>query len=145
MPKVPNFKSYSAIARTLQGFSLENQDLGREVSKNLETGLKITRDKWKLDSSLYRWDDDLTDWTFEADNRNRKANPIDVETFGFELIASHKFDSFDALASYTYLSKDEKYGSSTIKGSFYALNFPKHRANFGSDLESNRCAPNKTR
>ena len=52
---------------------------------------------------FYRWDDDLTDWTFEADNRNRKANPIDVETFGFELIASHKFDSFDALASY-YIS-----------------------------------------
>ena len=125
--------SYSAIASDPTGFLFGgNQDLGREVSKNLETGLKITRDKWKLDSSLfYRWDDDLTDWTFEADNRNRKANPIDVETFGFELIASHKFDSFDALASYTYLSKDEKYGSSTIKGSFYALNFPKHRATLG--------------
>ncbi len=125
--------SYSAIASDPAGFLFGgNQDLGREVSKNLETGFKIKRIKWKIDSSLfYRWDDDLTDWTFEADNRNRTANPIDVETFGFELIGSHKFDFFDTLASYTYLSKNEKYGSSSIKGSFYALNFPKHRATFG--------------
>ena len=125
--------SYSAIASDPSGFLFGgNQDLGREISKNLETGLKIKRDKWKIDSSVfYRWDDDLTDWTFEADNRNRKANPVDVETFGFELFASRKLDSLDTLASYTYLSKNEKYGSSSIKGSFYALNFPKHRATLG--------------
>ena len=125
--------SYSAIASNPAGFLFGgNPNLGREVSKNLETGVKIQRDRWKIDTSLfYRWDDDLTDWTFEADNRNRKANPIDVETFGFEIIASRQFDSFETLASYSYLTKDEKYGSSTIKGSFYALNFPEHRATLG--------------
>ena len=45
--------SYSAIASDPTGFLFGgNQDLGHKVSKNLETGLKITRDKWKLDSSL---------------------------------------------------------------------------------------------
>ena len=40
----------------------------------------------------------------------RQANAVDIETFGVELIASKRWETIEAIASYTFLDKDEDYG-----------------------------------
>ena len=65
--------------------------MGRETSKTIELGHFIKTDTWKLDSNIfYRWDNDLTDWTYFSGDVNRTANPVDTKTFGFELVASRE-------------------------------------------------------
>jgi len=129
---------YSAIGGSDdRGMFRSNHDLDRETSQNLELGGNIKRDKWRLEGAIfYRWDDDLTDWTFDFDITDgeyaREANPVDIETFGLELIASKRWDSIEAIASYTFLDKDEDYGNDTIDASFYALNYANHRFTLGA-------------
>ena len=94
------------------------------------------RQDWSI--FFYRWDDNLVDWTFAG--TSARENPVDIETFGLELIASKRWDSIEAIASYTFLDKDEDYGNDTIDASFYALNYAKHRllsARFGHHKSSN--------
>ena len=62
---------------------------------------------------------------------------MDLKTFGFEIIASRQWNKFEALASYAYLRKNEDYGNPAVVGSFYALNFPKHRATLGMIYDLN--------
>ena len=115
-----------------------NPNLNRETSRNIELGGTFKRKNLALEAALfYRWDDDLADWVF-SDTRNtaRVALPVDVETFGVELIATRRWNDIEAIVSYTYLSKDEDYGDTGIAGigidaSFYALNYAKHRATLG--------------
>ena len=125
---------YGAIGGpTNSGTFRSTRDLRRSVSKNLETGYKITRNKWKLNTAIFhRWDDDLVDWTYDIDwETYRKANHVDITTFGLEIIASREWDNLEAIGSYAYLEKNENYSDSSIWGSFYALNYPEHRATFG--------------
>ena len=56
---------------------------------------------------------------------------MDVETFGLEIIAARYWNRVEAIVSYSYLKKDEDYRNPGIIGSFYALNFPEHRATMG--------------
>ena len=85
-----------------------------------------------MDSNIfYRWDDDLTDWTYFSGDVNRTANPVDTKTFGFELVASKKWENFEAIASYSYLKKKEDYKKTDFVGSFYALNYPENRLTLG--------------
>jgi len=129
---------YSAIGGSeTRGLFLSNHGLDRETSQNLELGGTIKRDNWRFEGAIfYRWDDDLTDWTFDFDNAGgeyaREANPVDIETFGLELIASKRWDSIETIASYTFLDKDEDYGNDTIDASFYALNYANHRFTLGA-------------
>ena len=76
---------------------------------------------------FYRWDDDLTDWTFRRGVTARTANAVNVGTFGFEIVASRKTARYDLVFGYTYLDKEADYGATTIDASFYALNFARHR------------------
>lgn len=126
---------YTAIGgSTTAGLFRSNPNLERETSRNLELGVGLDRPHWTLDLALfYRWDRDLVDWTFDslAPFAARAANPVDIETLGFEGIVTRRWDRLQAVASYTYLHKDEDYRSATILGSFYALNFPEHRATLG--------------
>jgi len=106
--------------------------LDRETSKTIEIGHYLKTEEWKIDSSIfYRWDDDLTDWTYFEGDENRTANPVDTKTFGFEFIASRTWKSFEAIASYSYLKKKEDYKKPDFVGSFYALNYPEHRITVG--------------
>ena len=125
---------YGAIGGpTDSGTFRSTRNLRRSVSKNLETGYKITRGKWKLNTAIFqRWDDDLVDWTYDNDwETYRKANHVDITTFGLEIIASREWTNLEAIGSYAYLEKNENYSDSSIWGSFYALNYPEHRATFG--------------
>lgn len=126
---------YTAIGSDPSGYLFGGDpDLGRETSHNLEFGGQLKRANWSLEAALfYRWDDDLADWTFEASNPdNREANPVDIETFGIELIATKRWSNVETIASYTYLDKSEDYGIDDIVGSFYALNYANHRITLGA-------------
>lgn len=125
---------YGAIGGSTSGLFASNPSLSREISENIEVGLTLKRADWSLETAIfYRWDDDLTDWTFSNSAPTaRTANPVDIETFGFEIIGTKSWSTIEAIASYTYLHKDEDYGIATIDASFYALNFPEHRATLGT-------------
>ena len=120
-----------------KGMFRSNHELDRETSQNLELGGTIKRDNWRFEGAIfYRWDDDLTDWTMDFDKDDgeyaRQANAVDIETFGVELIASKRWETIEAIASYTFLDKDEDYGNDAIDASFYALNYANHRVTLGA-------------
>jgi len=124
---------YSAVGgNDSGGLFRSNHSLNRETSKTIELGHFMKTDTWKLDSNIfYRWDNDLTDWTYFLGDENRTANPVDTKTLGFELVASRKWEKFEAIASYSYLKKKEDYKKPDFVGSFYALNYPEHRLTLG--------------
>ena len=124
---------YSAIGGSENsGLFRSNYELDREISKTIEIGHLISDSSWRIDTRLfYRWDDDLTDWTYFVGDVNRTANPVDTQTFGVEIIGYHKWQNFQLIGSYAYLSKDEDYKKPDFVGSFYALNYPEHRATLG--------------
>jgi len=125
---------YTAIGGGTSGLFASDPNLSREISQNLELGTKIARQDWSFEAALfYRWDDDLVDWTFTNGSPNaRKATNVDIETLGFEVIGTKRWGALEAIASYTYLHKDEDYGDAIIDASFYALNFAKHRVTLGA-------------
>ena len=126
---------YQAIGGNDSGTGkfLSTKDLNRSISKNLELGLQIKRKNWSLSSAIFhRWDVDLVDWTYSESNPDsRKANHADIDTLGLEIIASRQWNNFQAICSYSYLKKDEDYKNANVDGSFYALNYPEHRATLG--------------
>ena len=125
---------YTAVSAANAGPFASNADLLREISQNLEIGTSIVRDSYKFEGALfYRWDTDLVDWTHTTgDPYARTATGVDLETWGLELIASKRWKTLEALASYTALDKSADYGDSEIEASFYALNYAKHRLTFGA-------------
>lgn len=124
---------YTAVGGGTTGLFASNPTLDTETSKNLELGGTINQGNWSLNAAIfYRWDDNLTDWTFDSMTPSaRTANPVDLETFGVELIATRQWKNFEAIVSYTYLEKDEDYGMAIADASFYALNFANHRVTLG--------------
>ncbi|WP_371377935.1 TonB-dependent receptor plug domain-containing protein [Thalassotalea aquiviva] len=126
---------YSAIGGSeTGGLFRSNHDLQRESSQNLELGLSLDKLDWRLDSAIfYRWDNELTDWTYSFDSTSaRIANQVDMETLGLEFIAIKSFDTTTLVASYTFLDKSEDYVEEGIDASFYALNYPPHRVTLGA-------------
>jgi hypothetical protein len=134
---------YTAIGGSTYNFSdpagpqplfSSNPDLDRETSQNIELGGRIKRGDWSFEGAIfYRWDDDLADWAYSNDRTTaRIALPVDIETFGVELIASKRWNSIEAIASYTFLDKDEDDGNELIDASFYALNYANHRVTLGA-------------
>ena len=126
------FIGYGAIGGSDDsGLFMSNYDLSVEKSKNLEFGHHMKRSYWALNATVfYRWDDNLVDWAYVGTGA-RSAENVDIETFGFEIFASHQWNKFQAITSYTFLEKDEDYRNLAIDGSFYALNYPEHRATLG--------------
>lgn len=123
LPTYTALKS-SATAGLFRG----NQGLGRETSRNLELGSKLKAGGWNFEAAaFYRWDDDLVDWTFRRGVTARSANPVNIGTTGFELVASRHTRHLDVVFGYTCLHKDADYGPAAVDASFYALNFARHR------------------
>lgn len=125
---------YTAIGGSDSGgLFRSNYNLERETTKNIELGLALDRETWRLDSAIfYRQDNDLTDWTYSLSSTSaRSANPVDIDTLGLELLAVKRFDNAEIITSYTFLEKSENYGAADIDASFYALNFPDHRVTLG--------------
>lgn len=125
---------YTAIGGSDSGgLFRSNYDLERETTKNIELGLALDRETWRLDSAIfYRQDNDLTDWTYSLSSTfARSANPVDIDTLGLELLAVKRFENAEIITSYTFLEKSENYSAADIDASFYALNFPDHRVTLG--------------
>ncbi|MGB0792553.1 MAG: TonB-dependent receptor plug domain-containing protein [Opitutales bacterium] len=126
---------YTAIGGSDSGgLFRSNYNLNREASRNLELGGILKRGNWSLEGAVfYRCDDDLVDWTYSAANPTaRSATGVDIETHGAELIATKRWKTIEAIASYSFLDKDEDYGDDSIDASFYALNYAKHRITLGA-------------
>lgn len=107
-----------------------NADLGRERSRNAEVGAELRAEAWSLRAAVFsRRDGPLVDWTFTAAAPNaRTAREVEIDTTGVELIASGTLGAVDVVAGYAFLGKDADYGAAQVDASFYALNFPTHRA-----------------
>ena len=131
--KATQVVGYGAIGGSeTSGLFRSKHDLLRETAQNLELGYSLNRPQWSFDGAIfYRWDEDLVDWTY-AGVGARSAENMDLETFGIELIGSRRWDAIEAIASYTYLDKDESYGNASVDASFYALNYAKHRITLGA-------------
>ncbi|MCU4674564.1 TonB-dependent receptor [Catenovulum sp. 2E275] len=126
---------YTAIGGSESGgLFRSNYQLERETTQNIELGLGLDQHNWRLNSAIfYRQDNNLTDWTYRFESTSaRFANPVDINTTGVELLATHYFEHAEIIASYTYLKKDEDYGTADIDASFYALNYPDHRVTLGA-------------
>lgn len=121
--------TYTALkSNAAAGLFRGNARLGRETSRNLELGSKFKAGSWRVEAAVFhRQDDNLVDWTFRRGVLARTANPVDIDTTGFELIAARRTRPYDLVFGYTWLRKDADYGSAAVDASFYALNFPKHR------------------
>ena len=126
---------YTAIGgNNTSGLFRSNDSLEREKTKNLELGFALDGLTWNLDSAIfYRKDNNLTDWTYSLSSTSaRSANPLDIETLGWELLVTTRLANAEIITSYTYLDKSEDYGAIDIDASFYALNYPGHRLTLGA-------------
>jgi len=121
--------TYTALnSNPVAGLFRGNANLGREISRNLETGFDFRLLGWSLESAVfYRRDDQLTDWTFTRGVTARTANAVDIATWGGELVAIRQTPRYRLVLGYTRLSKAAHYGAVNIDASFYALNFAEHR------------------
>jgi outer membrane receptor protein involved in Fe transport len=135
--------TYTALnSSATSGLFRGNPDLQRETSRNLELGADFQASIWSIQAAaFYRWDDELVDWTYRQGVTARTANPVDIGTGGFEVVAMTRTPRYSLVLGYTYLNKSADYGAATIDASFYALNFAKHRftaavvARLGSGFE----------
>jgi len=121
--------TYTALnSNPAAGLFRGNPYLGRETSRNLESGADLTRGSWTVQAAVFeRWDDQLVDWTYRNGVTARTANPVNLRTTGIELVAATRTARYDLILGYTYLDKSADYGAATINASFYALNFARHR------------------
>ena len=120
---------YTAVGGSSSGLFASNPHLDRELSRNLELGAVLERGEWSLrTAAFYRQDEDLVDWTFSFNSPNaRAADNVDIDTVGFEAIASRRFAQLELLGGAAFLDKSEDYGSAHIDASFYALNYAEQR------------------
>ncbi len=121
--------SYTALNSAAgSGLFRGNPDLGRASSTNWELGATRTFGGLEVQAAFFfRQDRDLTDWTYRNGVTARTANAVDIDTLGFEAVATYRCRYGRATVGYTWLEKDEDYGSALVDASFYALNFARHR------------------
>ncbi|HEY9248727.1 MAG TPA: TonB-dependent receptor [Rariglobus sp.] len=120
--------TYTALNSRPTGLFAGNRDLGRAYARNLELGAEGSCAGWSSHAAVfYRQDDDLVDWTYSlATPNSRRANAVDIDTYGFEATVRRSFSPVDIALGYTFLDKDANYGTG-VDASFYALNYAEHR------------------
>jgi len=121
--------TYTALdSNPSAGLFRGNPNLGRETSRNFELGVRGATTGWTSQAAVfYRRDDDLVDWTFQQGVTARSANPVNIGTTGFELVARRSWQMCDVVLGYTYLTKDADYRGAAVDASFYALNYARQR------------------
>lgn len=126
--QLPNYTALGSNPDS--GLFRGNPDLGRTISTNYESGIRIEREKTFVSTAVfYRYDKDLIDWTYDSNVpfAARSANNMDTGTFGAESVLWHNFGLFEVRGGYTFLNKASHYAQTGVDASFYALNFPNHR------------------
>ncbi len=121
--------SYTALdSSPTAGLFLGNPSLGRETSRDTEVGVSGFLWGWAgTAAAFYRRDDNLVDWTYTAGVFGRSANPVNIDTEGFELVARHSWGLCSVVLGYTALSKSADYLGAPVTASFYALNYARQR------------------
>ncbi len=121
---------YTALGSPPTGLFGGNPTLGREEARQLSLLAGMESSNWNVSATIfYREDEDLTDWTYStAQPFSRQANAVDLDVGGIELLASRFWAPVDLVFGYTFLDKDSDYGLALVDGSFYALNYARHRA-----------------
>ncbi|MFT3782481.1 MAG: TonB-dependent receptor [Nibricoccus sp.] len=122
--------TYTALKSSpSSGLFRGNQNLGREHAENLELGWASTFGRWSFHTAAFaRRDRALVDWTFTyARTAARSANAVDIDTVGFESVATFTAKRLKLVFGYTFLDKSADYRGALVDASFYALNFAKHR------------------
>lgn len=120
---------YTALKSRPAGLFGGNRDLGREKSRQWSLSFARKTLAWDGRVTLFqRSDNDLVDWTYRKDAPfARQANPVDLDVVGAEASFSRRWTDLDLLAAYTWLDKDAEYGPALVDGSYYALNYARHR------------------
>ena len=121
---------YTALgSSSTAGLFRGNQMLDRERSTDWEIGVSSQNGDWVAQAAVFmRRDNGLTDWTFTKGVTARSANPVDIDTLGFEAVLTRKWPQGRVILGYTWLDKDPDYRGLAVDASFYALNFARHRA-----------------
>lgn len=128
--KTTQVPTYTALkSNPSSGLFRGNASLGRERADNLELGWSQANGGWSVRSAVfYRRDQSLVDWTYlYAKTAARSASVVDINTFGFEGVASYTASRLKIVLGYTFLDKNADYRGVAVDASFYALNFAKHR------------------
>jgi vitamin B12 transporter len=124
--QVPDYTALNS--NPAAGLFRGNSGLGRATTHNIEMSGAFTAGGWNGSvAGFVRRDEDLVDWTFRRGVTARLARAVDIDTMGLEVFASRSWGRWEVTLGYTWLEKDEDYGSALVDGSFYALNYPKHR------------------
>lgn len=129
---------YTALASNpAPGAFAGNAALGRSTAQTYEAAIIVSRERWRAQSGpFFRKDRHLTDWTYasSAPRTLRQANPVDLQTWGWETYVSYGGPRWQVQAGHTWLQKQADYGGAAVDASYYALNFPRHRATAGLSL-----------
>jgi vitamin B12 transporter len=136
---------YTALASNPDsGLFRGNGALGRQRSRNLEGGFSLATTRLRLSiAGFYRQDRQITDWTIVS-TLQRKAENVDLDTIGAELVLQLRLSYLRLTVSYQWLDKlNEKGGVvldpiTTAPASFYAFNYAQHRWTLGLLLRLHR-------
>jgi outer membrane receptor protein involved in Fe transport len=125
--QTPTYFALNSNAKA--GLFRGNPSLDREIAQNIELGAQAAWGAWQATTAVFfRRDERLVDWTYSASATNaRTANPVDVDTAGFEAVVRYTTPRTELVLGYTGLTKNADYGIASVDASFYALNYPKHR------------------
>ena len=127
--KTSQLPGYTALNSRPQGLFGGNPDLEREYAGTFKIGFTHEASQWLARATaFYRKDEDLVDWTFsQGAPFSRQANAVDIDVTGLEGLLTWQFTTLSLTGAYTWLDKDEDYGSAEVDASYYALNYAEHR------------------
>lgn len=135
--QVPTYTALNSSATA--GLFRGNPHLGRQRSRHAELGVSGTVAGWAGAMNVFwRRDEALVDWTFRRGVTARSANAVDVDVIGWETFARRSWDRADVVLGYTLLAKDASFRGAGVDASFYALNYPRHRATVALTLRLGR-------
>jgi len=128
--KTTQTATYTALNSAAgSGLFRGNPSLDRQAAQTIELGANATWHGWTSTAAVFfRQDDRLVDWTFRKGVTARTANAVDLGTTGVEAAVRRQTARVDLTFGYTLLAKNADYGTATVDASFYALNYPRHRA-----------------
>ena len=121
---------YTVLNSRPTGLFGGNPTLGRERSNSLAMSVERETSGWWAEATLFhRQDKNLVDWTYLAGTPFvRQANAVDIDVTGVEAIFARRWSTVELISGYTFLQKDADYGAADVDASYYALNYPRHRA-----------------
>jgi hypothetical protein len=121
--------TYTALnSSPAAGLFRGNPDLGRQTSRNFETGISAAGGAWSGEATAFwRRDEALVDWTFRSGTVARTANAVDLDVGGLELVVRRTGKQVELTFGYTALTKSADYRQPGVEASFYALNYARHR------------------